>query len=109
MAYPGATTYPGANTFPAPPPPVIYLFRTPTQEVWFHMAGRGLVGKYDQGLTVYRVAGQWRSRLSPGPDELAAADRYFQGGYLHQLSDADRADLIAGGFADYITHEEVRA
>lgn len=84
-----------------------WFFRTPTQEVWFPIAGRGLVGSYSQGLTVYRVDGQWRTRLSPGATELANADRSYQGGYLHQLTEAQRAELDAAGFSDSITIEEV--
>jgi hypothetical protein len=86
-----------------------WVLHTPTQEVGVRMAGRGLVAVYDQGLSIYRVAGEWRVRLTPGPNELANADRYYQGGYRYVLSDAERAELIAGGFADNIIQEEVKA
>jgi len=83
-----------------------WVLRTPTQAVGFRIAGRGLIGTYDQGLSIYRIAGQWHTRFSPSADELANADRHYQGGYRHVLSDAERADLIAGGFADNIIQEE---
>jgi lysophospholipase L1-like esterase len=85
----------------------VWVFHTPTQDVWFRIAGRGLVGAYAQGLSVYRVDGQWLTRLSPSADDLAGADRIYQGGYAHVVSDAERADLIAAGFADNITLQEV--
>lgn len=98
--FPDPTVFPGAVLFPGLQ--TIWRFSTPTQEVYVRLAGRGLIGSYQQGLTVYRVDGQWRTKLSPGFDELSRADRSYAGGYLHTLTDDQRDELIAGGFGDYI-------
>lgn len=86
-----------------------WIFRPPTQEVYVRLAGRGLVASYSQGLSVYRVGGQWVQRLAPTADDLAAADRYYPGGYEHLIPDAERSELIAAGFGSHLSYEEVTA
>jgi hypothetical protein len=86
-----------------------YVFRPPTTEVAFRMAGRGLIGSYEQGLSVYRVGGQWLTKLSPTADDLAAADRYYAGGYVHPLDGPAISELLEAGFSDHIFPEEVPA
>lgn len=83
------------------------VFSTPTQDVYYRIAGRGLIGVQPMGLSVWRVAGVWHTGLSPSADQLAGADRYYQGGYAHAVSDAEIAELTAAGFGDHITLQEV--
>jgi hypothetical protein len=83
-------------------------FRPPTQDVWFRLAGRGLFGSYQQGLTVYRRDGVWATAFSPTADQLAGADRIYAGGHLHYLTTAQRDELVAAGFATNVSLMEVR-
>lgn len=85
-----------------------WYFRTPTQRVSYRLAGRGLIGSYEQALSVYRVGGQWHTKLSPTADDLAGADRHFPGGYEHELTAAELAELIDAGFAAYISAPAAR-
>jgi hypothetical protein len=81
---------------------VFWKFRTPTIDVPFRLAGRGLWGAYRQGLSVYRRDGQWVTKLSPTAAELADADRYYSGGHEYRVTRAERNELVDGGFGPYL-------
>lgn len=83
---------------------LVYLFTPPAQAVQFRIAGRGLIGSFDQGLTLLRVGGQWRTRLSPTATEVGAADRVYAGGYVHELDEVQRSELVDAGFGAYLTN-----
>lgn len=85
--------------------PMSWIFHTPTREMPFRMAGRGLIASQPWGLTVYRVGGQWRTGFSPTPAALDGADRVYAGGYANRVSVAERDELIAAGFTTF-TYEE---
>lgn len=85
-----------------------FVFLSPVEYVRHRMAGRGLYSSLPYGLTVWRRNGVWEQELTPSPRRTDGADRLYPGGYLHPLSDDARAELIAGGFADHVTLQEMR-
>lgn len=101
MPFPSALTFPGAATFPGIGGPG-RIFRPPTRDLPFRLAGRGLIGSYTQGLSVWRANGAWHTGLSPSAEQRAAADRFYLGGIAHPIADDEYSELVAGGFAAYI-------
>lgn len=81
---------------------LFWTLHTPTTEVYYRLAGRGLVGSYTQALSIYRTGGQWFTKLSPSAEDLAGADRYYQGGYRYELTDAEAAELASAGLGHYL-------
>lgn len=86
--------------------PPTYLLNTPTRDVFFRLAGRGLVASQPYALSMWRTAGEWHTGLAPSAAELLGADRYYQGGYLHVLALDARDELIAAGFGSLISEIE---
>ena len=99
--FPGATVYPGADLFPGPAVPSSY-FHPPVQDVPFRIEG-GLYGLVPHGLSVWRIDGTWQQGFMPTAEQVAASDRFYGGGRIHLLTASERRDLIAAGYADYIT------
>lgn len=106
LLYPGAGTFPSGSLFPGEQPATSVTFRTPTQDVYFHLVpGTRLVGVHSYGLSVWRIGGVWSQGLTPDAATVAAADRFYGGGRIHSLTADERADLIAGGYGAYISEE----
>lgn len=105
--YPGQTLFPGPDLFPGVQlfpgtPPAGWVFRPPTELIRYRLLPRtGLVGYFERGLTVWRNAGVWHTG-DPTPADLDGADRLYRGGYDYALTDAERAELVAAGYSDYI-------
>jgi hypothetical protein len=102
--YPGGLLFPAEDLYPGPV--FRYVFRPPTQERAFHLAGRGLFGTSSWGLSVWRIDGVWHQGFMPTADVVAAADRFYSGGGIHPLNASEASDLIAAGYGPYITNEE---
>ena len=49
--------------------------------------------------------GSYSHFRSPGIEELEAAVRFYQGGHKYEITSAERASLIAGGYGPNITEE----
>lgn len=81
------------------------VFRTPTEDFPFRMAGRALWGVEPYGKSVWRSGGTWFTGHAPSAADLAAADRFYGGGRVHVLTAEQEAELIAAGFGAYITQE----
>lgn len=101
MASPRASLFPGATTFPGINRS---SFLPPTQDVPFRIE-RGLFGMTTRGLTVWRTDGVWRQGFIPTAEQVAAADRFYGGGRIHELTPDERDELVAAGFGAYITEE----
>lgn len=86
---------------------VTWVFRTPTRELPFRMAGRGLIATQPYGLTVYRKNGQWATTLAASAALLDGADRVYAGGRAHHITGAEADDLRAAGFTD-LSFEEIQ-
>lgn len=85
-----------------------WTLTSPTEATYHVMQpGTRLISTTPYGLTVYRLAGQWHTAFAPNPDRLAAADRIYLGGYHHPLDPDDRDELLAAGFAPYVTLKEI--
>lgn len=106
MPTPGADTFPGA--FPGATgdaPAGGWVFATPTVNVrapLLSARGTRTFGSTPVGHSVYRIGGVWHTSFGPGPDLVSAADRFYGGGRLHLLTDAQVAELIDGGFGSYL-------
>lgn len=103
-SFPGSGLFPGPFTFPDNVSRYGGIFRPPTQEQFFRLEN-GLTGRFTQGLSVWRVNGVWAQGQSPSADTVAAADRYYAGGREHHVDPIETAELLSGGFANYITLE----
>jgi hypothetical protein len=55
------------------------------------------------GISVLRIGGQWLQQENPSAEQITAADRYYPGGHVHTITDAEKSDLIAAGYGAYIT------
>lgn len=107
MPYPSATLYPGARTFPGVPPAVdpsvrSWLFQTPVEHLRFRMEGN-LFATAPYGLSVWRIGGVWAQGMAPAPATVAAADRFYRGGYAHRITPTEAQELSAAGYTDSLT------
>jgi hypothetical protein len=70
--------------------------------------GVGLIGWIPYGKTVWRdAAGQWHEKYAPQIADTEGASVVYGGGRTYPLGDQERLDLIAGGYGDYITLQEI--
>jgi hypothetical protein len=83
-------------------PPTVEGYRTlPGDDtVWNRMARYYDRGR--RGLWVLKEAGTWSSVESPDLNRLVAAQRVFEGGHLHEVTQAEADELIAAGFSSGI-------
>lgn len=70
-----------------------FLFTTPTV-----IEGYGL-GARVNGVSVWRVAGQWFERQRPSDIELVDADVVYMGGRSYEVDAAAAAELVTAGYA----------
>lgn len=105
--FPGALDFTGLGMLALTGVGHRYLFRSPTQSYYYplvpppgHLRGVQLLG-----VNVFRVNGQWLTALMLSPEQEAAADRLYRGGYDYPLALPERDELIAAGFGDYIIEE----
>jgi hypothetical protein len=72
-----------------------YLFTTPVEDEG-PMGGNWLFARYTrkQGVTVYRLDGQFYEDRFPAQDDLVNADLVYLGGHEYILSDAEAQVLI---------------
>lgn len=56
----------------------------------------------DTGVTMLVTGGAVQLIESPSDTELKACDRYYLGGYRHQITPAERAVIVAAGYGDLI-------
>lgn len=69
-----------------------FLFTTPTV-----IEGYGL-GARINGVSVWRVAGQWFERQRPSDIELLDADVVYMGGRTYEVDASVASDLAAAGY-----------
>jgi hypothetical protein len=69
-----------------------FLFTTPTV-----IEGYGL-GARVNGVSVWRVAGQWFERQRPSDIELLDADVVYMGGRTYEVDASVASDLAAAGY-----------
>ena len=69
-----------------------FLFTTPTV-----IEGYGL-GARINGVSVWRVAGEWFERQRPSDIELLDADVVYLGGRTYEVNAAAAADLVTAGY-----------
>jgi hypothetical protein len=84
---------------------VTYYFTPPTVEEG-PAGGGALFYRYrlNRADTVLLNSdGSYSQYRSPGIEELEAAVRFYQGGHIYPLTEAERTSLIAGGYGPYIT------
>jgi hypothetical protein len=107
--YPSSLLFPGPDVFPGvaleDDEVTGYLFRTPVLDVAYRIEG-SLHGVMPYGVSVWQTDGVWEQGIMPPADTVAAADRFYGGGRDHPITSAERADLVAAGYGDYITEEE---
>lgn len=105
--YPGADLYPAEDLFPGVPA-YHAVFQTPTQDWAFPMEGN-LHALLPHAMSVWRVDGVWAEGFAPSPAIVAAADRFYRGGYEHQIETEQIEELTAAGYGAYITVLEVES
>lgn len=76
-----------------------YLFVPPVVEQG-PMGGNWLFARYTrkQGISVYRIDGQWYEEQYPWQDDLDAADVYYLGGHEYPVTETEKDDLEAAGY-----------
>ena len=72
-----------------------YLFTPPVEDEG-PMGGNWLFARYTrkQGVTVYRVDGQFYEDRFPAQDDLVDADLIYLGGHEYVISNAEAQNLI---------------
>jgi len=85
-----------------------YIFTTPVVEEG-PSGGHRLFYffKLNRALTVIRVGDEYEADRWYSQDELEAVDEYWLGGHEHEVTEATKAGLIAGGIG--VTEENFRA
>jgi hypothetical protein len=80
-----------------------YLFVPPVVEEG-PMGGNWLFARYTrkQGVTVFRIDGDWYEDRFPSQDDLVLADVVYLGGHEYPVTLAEKNDLEAVGY-DVIT------
>lgn len=61
---------------------------------------------HQKGVTVVREAGQWVEVSYPTINRLRDAEKVLLGGHVHEVTDAEAAELEAAGFGDRINIED---
>ena len=76
-----------------------YLFVPPTVDQG-PMGANWLFARYTrkQGVTVYRIDGQWYEEQYPWYDDLNEASVVYLGGHEHYVTAAQKADLESAGY-----------
>lgn len=90
---------------------MVIRFTPPVEQAYYRMVPFPLSSHFyasiDLGVAVWRIAGVWHSGTNPLNSDIEAADRYYPGGYVHELTEAQQTELVAGGFGAYITTEDL--
>ena len=81
-----------------------YLFVPPVVEQG-PMGGNWLFARYTrkQGISVYRIDGQWREEQYPWQDDLDASDVFYLGGHEYPVTETEKNDLEAAGYEVFTT------
>jgi hypothetical protein len=79
-------------------------FNGPTVDVPFPLEG-SLVALLPHGLAVLRIDGTWSTFLAPSAAQVAAADRLYEGGRNHTITEDQAAELTGAGFGAYILED----
>lgn len=103
--YPAETLYPAEDLYPGIPA-YRAVFATPTQDMAFQLEGN-LYAMLPHALSVWRINGTWSQGFAPSADIVAAADRFYRGGYQHEVTNAQIDELTAAGYGARITVLEV--
>ena len=88
--------------------PMPYIFTTPTTSEGPAGGGRLFIRfRLTRGITVMRVQGTWQEIRYPTEDQTGAADPgyVFKGGYKNYVTAQQRTELIAAGYANYLSTE----
>lgn len=104
--YPGAKVYPSESIFPGQT--LAYSFSGPTTDVYYPLVPppAHLFGVDHLGVNVFRIDGVWQTALALTPAQEQAADRIYRGGYVYPITADQRDELVAAGFAEFITAKE---
>jgi hypothetical protein len=81
-----------------------YQFKTPTVD-------EGPIGPdrlsqfytLPRAVSVLKSEGVYQLIRYPTQTEVAEAQKFYQGGYIHIISDEDAQELIDAGYEDYLT------
>lgn len=77
---------------------VLYrVFRTP-YVIHNHRIEGALVASLHYGISVFRIGGVWDSAEYPSAEQEAAADLFYRGGHVYDLSDEEVTALEAEGY-----------
>lgn len=76
-----------------------YLFVPPVVDQG-PMGGGWLFWRYTrkQGITVYRIDGQWYEEQYPWQDDLDSADLVYLGGHEYYVTESEKNALEAAGY-----------
>lgn len=72
-------------------------FTPPTVRI--QIVDNGLRYGMDVGVSVLRTNGVWWMQQIPSSEQVAAADRYYAGGRIYTITDAEAAELTGAGFS----------
>lgn len=79
-------------------------FETPFRVIKYGMDNPIWWADIHEGYWVCKTAdGSWRNVVSPSPNFLRSCQVHYQGGVIHDISQEQADDLIAGGYGDYVT------
>jgi hypothetical protein len=81
-----------------------YQFKTPTID-------EGPIGPdrlsqfytLPRAISVLKSGDRYQEVRYPTQTEVAEAQKFYQGGYVHIISDEDAQELIDAGYEDYLT------
>jgi hypothetical protein len=76
-----------------------YLFIPPVVDEG-PMGANWLFARYTrkQGVSVFRIDGQWYEDRFPSQDDLDASDIFYLGGHEYPVTEAEKDDLEAAGY-----------
>jgi len=79
------------------------IFETPWRSYKYGMNNPIWWATVHEGYWVCKTEdGTWRNVVTPSQDFIRSCQRAYQGGMLHEISDEEAQDLIAGGYGDYV-------
>jgi hypothetical protein len=80
-----------------------YLFVPPVVDEG-PMGGNWLFARYTrkQGVTVYRLDGEWYEDRFPSQDDLLGADPIYLGGHEYIVTESEKDDLEAVGYEVFV-------
>jgi hypothetical protein len=99
--YPSETLFPAGDLYPGIPG-FRAIFETPTRDMAHRLEGN-LFSMLPHAISVWQLDGVWHEGFDPGPTVVDAADRFYRGGYQHDVDETEVEELTEAGYGSRIT------